>query len=67
MKKITELTEVKWRTVYRKDAYGNRERDTEDYTAKRPVKVSLMAQDLVISLLTLLLSKLSFIWLINCS
>ncbi|TAE83574.1 MAG: RDD family protein [Bacteroidetes bacterium] len=38
MKKITELTEVKWRTVYTKDAYGNRERDSEEYTAKRPVK-----------------------------
>ncbi len=38
MKKITELTEVKWRTVYRKDAYGNRERDSEEYIAKRPVK-----------------------------
>jgi uncharacterized RDD family membrane protein YckC len=38
MKKITELTEVKWRTVYRKDAYGNRERDSEEYIVKRPVK-----------------------------
>jgi len=38
MKKITELTETRWRTVHRKDAYGNRERDTEEYIAKRPVK-----------------------------
>lgn len=38
MKKITELTEVRWRTVYTKDAYGNREKDTENYIAKRPVK-----------------------------
>ena len=38
MKKITELTEISWRTVYRKDAYGNRERHSEEYVAKRPVK-----------------------------
>ncbi len=38
MKKITELTEVRWRTVHYKDEYGNRERDTEEYKAKRPVK-----------------------------
>lgn len=38
MKKITELTEKRWRTIHTKDAYGNRERDTEEYIAKRPVK-----------------------------
>jgi uncharacterized RDD family membrane protein YckC len=38
MKKITELTETRWRTVHIKDAYGNRERDTEEYIAIRPVK-----------------------------
>lgn len=38
MKKITELTENRWRTVHLKDAYGNRERSTEEYTAARPVK-----------------------------
>ena len=38
MKKITELTEVRWRTVHYKDEYGNRLRDTEEYIAKRPVK-----------------------------
>ncbi len=38
MKKITELTETRWRTVHNKDEYGNRERSTEAYTIKRPVK-----------------------------
>jgi uncharacterized RDD family membrane protein YckC len=38
MKKITELTEIRWRTIHLKDAYGNRHRDTEEYIAKRPVK-----------------------------
>ncbi len=38
MKKITELTETRWRTVYYKDEYGNRERDTEYYTAYRTVR-----------------------------
>lgn len=38
MKKITELTETRWRTVYRKDIYGNRERDAEEYIAFRNVK-----------------------------
>ncbi|MBP6511286.1 MAG: RDD family protein [Bacteroidia bacterium] len=38
MKKITELTETRWRTIHLLDAYGNRERDTEEYIAKRPVK-----------------------------
>lgn len=37
MKKITELTETKWRTVYLKDEYGNRERDREEYNRFRPV------------------------------
>jgi len=38
MKKITELTETRWRTIHLKDAYGNRERDTEEFIAIRPVK-----------------------------
>lgn len=38
MKKITELTETRSRTVHFRDAYGYRVRDTEDYTANRPVK-----------------------------
>lgn len=37
-KKITELTEVRKRTVHLKDAYGNRKRDTEQYITKRPVR-----------------------------
>ena len=38
MKKITNLTETRWRTVHYKDEYGNRYRDQEEYVAKRPVK-----------------------------
>jgi uncharacterized RDD family membrane protein YckC len=38
MKKITELTETKWRTIHLRDAYGNLERDSEEYIAKRQVK-----------------------------
>ena len=38
MKKITELTEVRLRTIYTKDQYGNRERDAEEYIFSRPVK-----------------------------
>ncbi|MBS1595326.1 MAG: RDD family protein [Bacteroidetes bacterium] len=38
IKKITELTEERWRTVYLKDEYGNRHATTEDYTAYREVK-----------------------------
>lgn len=38
MLKITELTETRWRTVYTRDAYGNRERDTEKYIAYRLVR-----------------------------
>lgn len=38
MKKITELTETRKRTVYYKDAYGNRERGVEEFIAFRPVK-----------------------------
>ncbi|MDJ1501816.1 RDD family protein [Xanthocytophaga agilis] len=37
MKKITELEEVRWRTVYFKDEYGNRYRDTEEYIGYRTV------------------------------
>lgn len=38
MKKITELTETRWRTIYLKDGYGDRIRTTEEYVAKRQVK-----------------------------
>ncbi len=38
MKKITELTEIKWRTVHSKDAYGNRIRGTEEYIGRRPIR-----------------------------
>lgn len=38
MKKITELTEKRKRTEYVKDAYGNREKKTVEYIAKRSVK-----------------------------
>jgi uncharacterized RDD family membrane protein YckC len=38
MKKITELVEVRWRTIHLQDAYGNRVRETEEYIVKRPVK-----------------------------
>ena len=36
--KITDLTEVRLRTVHYKDAFGNRHREQEEYTAKRPVR-----------------------------
>lgn len=38
MKKITELIESRKRTTYYRDAYGNRERGVEEFTALRPVK-----------------------------
>ena len=38
MKKITELTEMRWRTIYYNDVYGNRQRDTEDFLAYRPIQ-----------------------------
>jgi uncharacterized RDD family membrane protein YckC len=38
MIKITDLTENKFRTSYKKDAYGNRVRRQEQYTAKRLVR-----------------------------
>lgn len=38
MKKITDLTETRWRTVHTRDAYGNRVRHTEEFIARRPVK-----------------------------
>lgn len=38
IKKITELTETKWRTVFYKDAYGNRIKDREEITIQRQVK-----------------------------
>ena len=38
MKKITDLTEEKWRTVHFKDALGNRRKDREYYNARRKVK-----------------------------
>lgn len=41
MKKITDLTEKRFRTNYIKDKNGNRKKVTEDYMAKRPVKTVL--------------------------
>lgn len=38
MKKITELTEIRWKTVHYKDAYGNRQREQEEYLANRLVR-----------------------------
>lgn len=38
MKKITELTQTKWRTIKDKDAEGNVIRSKEEYDARRPVK-----------------------------
>ena len=37
-KKITEIEETRWRTVYTKDYLGNRHRGQEEYTAFRNVK-----------------------------
>ncbi len=37
-KKITELTEIRWRTTHSFDEYGNRIREREEYIAKRQVK-----------------------------
>ncbi|MBP6730871.1 MAG: RDD family protein [Chitinophagales bacterium] len=39
MKKITELTEMTWRTVHTRDEYGNLVRGTEDVEVYRSVKV----------------------------
>lgn len=38
MKKLTELTETKFRTTYKKDAYGNRIRGKEEYVGKIRLK-----------------------------
>ena len=38
MKKITELSEVRWRTTHLLDEYGNRHRQQDEYIAKRPVR-----------------------------
>lgn len=38
MKKITELTEKRFRTTHKKDALGNRIKGREEYIAKRPVR-----------------------------
>jgi uncharacterized RDD family membrane protein YckC len=38
MKKITDLTERKRRTTHLKDANGNRQKGSEEFVAKRPVK-----------------------------
>ena len=38
MKKITELTQVRWRTTHHRDAYGNLIKDLEEYIDKRTVK-----------------------------
>lgn len=64
MKKITELTEVKWRTVHLQDAYGNRVRDTEEYIIKRPIKSVMVgarighfvADTIVIQIITFVIS-----------
>jgi hypothetical protein len=40
MKKITELTEIRNRTFFRKDAYGNRYRDSEEYIVYRNVRTA---------------------------
>lgn len=37
-KKITELTEIRWRTTHFFDEYGNRVRDREEYIARREVR-----------------------------
>lgn len=39
MVKITDLQITKYRTSYKKDVYGNRQRIRTPYQAKRPVKV----------------------------
>ncbi len=39
MKKITELTETRWRTVHYRDSYGNLVKDTEEYEAYRTVNI----------------------------
>jgi uncharacterized RDD family membrane protein YckC len=41
VKKITDLTEKRFRTNYIKDANGNRKKLTEEYITKRPVKTVL--------------------------
>jgi uncharacterized RDD family membrane protein YckC len=41
MKKITDLTEKRFRTNYIKDSNGNRKKETKEYIAKRPVKTVL--------------------------
>ena len=38
MIKITDLTEKRFRTTHKKDAYGNRVRGQEEYVAKRTVR-----------------------------
>jgi uncharacterized RDD family membrane protein YckC len=38
MIKITDLTELKFRTTYKKDAFGNRVRGKEEYIGKRTVR-----------------------------
>jgi hypothetical protein len=38
MKKLADLTQKRKRTVYKKDAQGNRRKTTEEYTAKMPIK-----------------------------
>lgn len=37
-KKITAIEETRWRTVYTRDAFGNRHRGQEEYIAYRDVK-----------------------------
>lgn len=41
LKKITDLTETRWRTVHSFDEYGNRVRDQVPYEAKREVRTVL--------------------------
>ncbi len=38
MKKITDLTQVRWRTTHHRDSNGNLIKDQEEYIANRPVK-----------------------------
>lgn len=38
MKKITDLVEIRWRTVHEKDSSGKRVKGKVQYIAKRPVK-----------------------------
>ena len=47
MKKITELTEIRYRTVHSKDEDGNRQVHTEEYLASRVIKSASVGQRLI--------------------